>query len=216
MQGGDKGKMMTLRSLCFVLAGPLLVCGAPVMAQDAAEETDVAPAPVNDGTLRINQVTVYGDDPCPQSTGDDIVVCGRLAEDERYRIPEALRGNPNDPRRESWTSRVQSLERVGMSGTDSCSTAGLGGFTGCQSQLINNAYAERRQSAGSDWTDAVAAARRERMEGYDAEARAVEEQVARDEAERVAREQAAAESTEASETDPDPSPLPSPLAATPQ
>ncbi|MEQ1510367.1 MAG: hypothetical protein ABL909_08230 [Sphingopyxis sp.] len=202
---------MTTLSLRFAVAAALML-PAPAFAQ----ASDIAPAPVNDGTLRINQVTVYGDDPCPQSSGDDIVVCGRLAEDDRYRIPTELRGNPNDPQRESWTNRVESLERVGRTGTDSCSPAGLGGFTGCMSQIIDRAYAERRQAAGHDWTDAIETARRARVEGFDADAQEVEAQIRRDEEARIAREAATeAGAGTGAETDPDPAPLPSPLAVPP-
>lgn len=186
-----------------------------------ASAQDAAAPPANDGTLRVNQVVVYGDDACPESTDDTIVVCGRLDEGERYRIPPELRGNPNDPRRESWAARAQSFERVGRFGTDSCSPVGAGGFTGCTSQLINNAYAERAQARGSDWTNAVADARAERVAGFDAEAQAIEDQITRDEQARVAREQAAAQgaptpASPSGETDPDPSPLPSPLAVPPR
>jgi signal transduction histidine kinase len=162
--------------------------------------------PVNNGGDRINQIYVYGDDPCPAAQGDEIVVCGRLAEDERYRIPEPLRGDPNNPARESWTARVQSFERVGRFGTDSCSPVGLGGFTGCVNQLVNNAVAERQQAAGTDWTNAVAEQRRLRMEGFDAEANAVEAQVLADERARIARETEA----EAAAQNVDAEPLPTP------
>lgn len=190
-----------------VALSALLLCGAaPVFAQPAP---DAQPTPTEQGGMRVNQVVVYGDDACPQSQGDEIVVCGRLAEDERYRIPEPLRGNPNDIRRESWSTRVTALERVGRTGTDSCSPVGAGGYTGCMNQLIGNAYAERAQARGTDWTNAVADARRERMEGYDADARAVEEQVTRDEEARVARERA-------QQPDPVPTPLPLPNATPPR
>ena len=203
---------MTPLALRIVLAAALVALSGPALAQDAAPPA----ASANDGTLRVNQIVVYGDDQCPQSSGDDIVVCGRLAEDERYRIPPELRGNPNDLRRESWTARVQSVERIGRFGTDSCSPTGAGGFTGCTLGLINNAYAERAQAQGNDWTNAVAAARAERVAGFDAEAEAIEAQVTRDEAERIARENTATAATENAETDPDPSPLPSPLAVPPR
>lgn len=179
------------------IAALALLATAPVLAQDG---------PTDNGADRINQVTVYGDDPCPAATGDEIVVCGRLDEGERFRIPEALRGDPNNPARESWTSRVRSMERIGRFGTDSCSPVGLGGFTGCLNQLVDNAYAERAQAAGTDWTDAVASARAERVAGFDAEARAVEEQVLADERARIEREttaEAAAENVDA-----DPLPVP--------
>lgn len=185
------------------IAAAALAAIAPLPA--LAQEGSAAP-----GGERVNQVIVYGDDPCPQAQGDEIVVCGRLDEGERYRIPEPLRGNPNDPRRESWTARVRSVERVGRFGTDSCSPAGLGGFTGCLNQLVDNAYAERAQAAGTDWTTAVAEARRERMEGFDAAAREVEEQIARDEAARIAREQQAEADAEGVDAEPLPQPVPPP------
>ncbi|MFM6854378.1 MAG: hypothetical protein ACKOUM_09900, partial [Sphingopyxis sp.] len=94
---------------------------------------------------------------------------------------------------ESWTARVQSIERVGRTGTDSCSPTGLGGFTGCVNSMIDHAYAERAQAAGTDWTAAVADQRRRRMEGFTEQANEVEAQIARDEAARIAREQAAEE-----------------------
>lgn len=181
------------RSLRFLM--PLgIALATPAFGQDAGPDGPAAPDPAAEAdaaALRINQVSVYGDDACPEGQGDEIVVCRRYGEDERYRIPQELRTNPNDTSRESWTARVIALERVGRTGTDSCSPVGGGGMTGCTQQLINNYVAERRASRNGDWEDAVAAARRERMDGFDAEARAVEEQVTRDEQARVAREAAA-------------------------
>jgi hypothetical protein len=146
-----------------------------------------APALAQEGppTERINQVIVYGDDPCPQGDDNTIVVCARMAEDERYRIPPPLRADPNDPRRESWTSRVQSLERVGRFGTDSCSPVGLGGFTGCTRALVDGYAAEQTANTRADWTNAVEEARRRRVAGFDAAA-------AEEEADAVAAENAAA------------------------
>ncbi len=172
-----------------------LLTSAPVLAQDASAPGE-----------RVNQVVVYGDDPCPPNSDGTIDICVRYDEGERFRIPPELRGDPNDPARESWTARVRSMERVGRFGTDSCSPVGLGGFTGCLNQLVDDAYAERAQAAGTDWTDAVAAARAERVAGFDAEARAVEEQVLADERARIARETAA----EAAAENVDAEPLPVP------
>lgn len=109
----------------------------PGLAQDAPAEPQE----------RIRHLTVYGDDPCPPSTGEEIIVCARRPETERYRIPEALREPPPDPESESWAVRAESLEYVGRTGTDSCSTVGPGGFTGCLNQLIRDAREERRQAA---------------------------------------------------------------------
>ncbi len=185
--------------LRLLLSAAVVCTAVPTMAQEAPAR----------GPERINQVIVYGDDACPPPPdgSDDIVVCARLDEGERYRIPEALRGNPNDPARESWTARVRSLERIGRTGTESCSAVGPGGFTGCFSQLIDQSYAERAQAAGTDWSVAVAEARRERMEGFDAASNEVEAQIARDEAARIAREQAAEAEAEGVDSEPLPAPV---------
>ena len=56
---------------------------------------------------RVNQVIVYGNDPCPASTDpDEITVCARLPEDDRYRIPPNLRDNPNAPANQAWANRA--------------------------------------------------------------------------------------------------------------
>lgn len=92
---------------------------------------------------------VYGKDPCPTTkAGEEIVVCARKPEGERYRIPEELRTTnpgPND----RWADRARSLEYVGASGTSSCSSTGAGGWTGCWSKLMNQARDERKAQADS-------------------------------------------------------------------
>jgi hypothetical protein len=97
---------------------------------------------------RVSRVIVYGRDACPRGTGDEVVICGRRPENERYRIPEALRERSDNPENESWAVRARSLEYVGRTGIQSCSTVGPGGFTGCWEQMMRQAREERRQ-AGS-------------------------------------------------------------------
>ena len=111
---------------------------------------------------RVNQVIVYGSDPCPASTDDEITVCARLPEDDRFRIPPNLRENPNAPANQAWMNRAIELSYVGRSGTDSCSTAGGGGFTGCLAQILNQAREERRAAGDVNWTRMVEEARQER------------------------------------------------------
>jgi hypothetical protein len=98
---------------------------------------------------RISRVIVYGNDPCPRGAGgEDIVVCARKPETERYRIPKELRDAPStDPASQSWAERAQSLEYVGRTGIQSCSTVGPGGWTGCFAKMLSEARAERRQAA---------------------------------------------------------------------
>jgi hypothetical protein len=97
-----------------------------------------------------NVLTIYGDDPCPTSNGEEIVVCKRLDERERYRIPENLRSSAPSPGNERWADRAKSLEYVGASGTGSCSASGSGGWTGCWSQLMKQAREERKQQAAGE------------------------------------------------------------------
>lgn len=99
------------------------------------------PAAAQSGIARL---TVYGNDPCPRSQGDEIVVCARQPESERYRVPKVLR-DAKKAGVQSWGERAESLEYVGAGGTASCSPAGAGGWTGCQSKLLSQARAERRQ-----------------------------------------------------------------------
>jgi hypothetical protein len=40
------------------------------------------------GDYRVNQLIIYGDDECPASSSDEITVCARKDEGDRFRIPE--------------------------------------------------------------------------------------------------------------------------------
>jgi len=93
---------------------------------------------------RLSQIIVYGDDPCPASTAEEIVVCARRPEDDRYRIPEPLRGNSQVSDNQSWAANARSLEYVGRTGIQSCSTVGPGGFTGCWAEMMRQAREDRR------------------------------------------------------------------------
>lgn len=86
-------------------------------------------------------LTIFGSDPCPTSNGEEIVVCRRMPEAERYRIPEALRKSDSRAN-ESWGDRASSLEYVGKSGVNSCSTSGPGGASGCHRKLARQACEE--------------------------------------------------------------------------
>lgn len=138
----------------------------------------------------VKQVIVYGDDPCPASTGNEIQVCARLPEGDRYRIPKELRTDPNDPRVQSWANRAKSIEYVGRSGTESCSPVGAGGFTGCFEQIARAAKEERKMLMGdASWADLVAKERAKRLSTLDADSEAIE---ARVKAEEAAKARAAA------------------------
>lgn len=106
-----------------------------------------APAAAQDAGDAIAEIIVYGNDPCPRSTDDEVVVCARKPEAERYRIPERLRQGGSRQSRQSWAARAKSLEYVGRTGIASCSPVGPGGHTGCLQQLIDTAKAEADEAA---------------------------------------------------------------------
>lgn len=185
--------IVNLMAKTFLMTTAILMSSASI-----AQETG-ATQPSDE---KINQLIVYGDDECPQSTGDEIVVCARMNEADRYRIPPSLRSDPNSPQNQAWLNRVQAYEYVGASGTLSCSPSGAGGFTGCGLKEIDRAYAEKAQDPGITFGRLIAAERTKRMAGIDAEAAAVEERVKEFEkgrAEREARLQAEMDAKEAAE-----------------
>lgn len=122
-------KLPSLTLAAAVLALPTLAMPQPALAQ------------------RVNEIIVYGTDPCPRSTDDEVVVCARKPESERFRIPERLRQGGSLQSRQAWANRAIAFETYGKTGINSCSPVGPGGFTGCSQQLINHAFKELREEA---------------------------------------------------------------------
>jgi hypothetical protein len=98
----------------------------------------------------IAEIIVYGDDPCPRSTDDQVVVCARRPEAERYRIPPKMRQSGTPQEMESWAVRSKNLETVGSTGINSCSPVGPAGYTGCLTKVIEQARGERKQQADDE------------------------------------------------------------------
>lgn len=136
----------------------------------------VQPAAAQDaGGDKVNQLIIYGTDKCPESS-TEITVCARKPETERFRIPAMFRGS-DTPQNEAWNNKVLAYETVGRSGTMSCSTVGGGGWTGCQSQLINAAYAEKRESPDIRFGQLIAEERTRRLSTIDADSAAEQARV---------------------------------------
>ena len=123
--------LLTVAASAFALAVPALVVPVPAAAQNG----------------RISEIIVYGTDPCPRSTDDEVVVCARKPESERFRIPERYRQSGSRQSRESWANKALAFETYGRTGINSCSPVGPAGFTGCTQQLINQAFKEREEQA---------------------------------------------------------------------
>ncbi|MDP9413975.1 MAG: hypothetical protein M3Q08_07755 [Pseudomonadota bacterium] len=123
------------------LAATLLPAFVPAEAQRGQTKRTAA------AQERVRQVIVYGRDPCPRGRADEIVICARRPAEERYRIPRELRNQTPTRGGTSWAARARSLETVGRTGIQSCSTVGPGGFTGCWEQMMRTAREERRAAA---------------------------------------------------------------------
>ncbi len=166
-------------------------------APAAAQEADDVP---------VNQVIVYGDQQCPPSTAEQIVVCVR--QEDPYRIPKNLRPTES-PANEAWASKVAANREVGATGVGSCNTVGPEGATGCGIKEIEQAYAEKANGSDVQMGKLVAEARAERLSTIDEEARLTQERVesieAEYEARRKAQENAAGDATTA--------PLPAPTSS---
>ncbi|MBB4099589.1 hypothetical protein [Sphingomonas kyeonggiensis] len=119
----------------IVIAGAL--AAIPMLMPVAAQAQNAA----QNGVL-----VIYGNDKCPtNSNGEEIVVCKRLDEAERYRIPTNLREQGGPPQKtESWAVRSEDAMTSGNFGTGSCSTTGAGGGTGCFVRQATAARAETR------------------------------------------------------------------------
>ena len=118
-----------------IILPAFLAAAAPALAQDGPSSP---PA-------RQSQIEVFGADPCPRSTADEIVVCHRRPEEERYRIPAPLRRNPAARPEQAWGARTETMDEVSREVLpDSCSVIGSYGQSGCQQALIRQWYASRR------------------------------------------------------------------------
>ncbi|MEA3000124.1 MAG: hypothetical protein QOK17_1957 [Sphingomonadales bacterium] len=108
-----------------------------------------AVAPEAGPPQRSASAVVYGSDPCPKPKDDEVVVCARKPERERYRIPKELRHEGEALSEQAWGARNEALEeanRATMPG--GCSTVGTYGQTGCYQQMLRQWYAARRAGSG--------------------------------------------------------------------
>jgi hypothetical protein len=187
---------MTLKLPLSLLAAAAFAVPAPALAQAEGPEE------------KYNQVIVYGDDPCPQSTEAEITVCARMDEDERFRIPEILRDS-DAPENTAWSERVRQFETVGDFGIKSCTPVGPGGALGCTEKLIDQAFEERATSSNVRMGQLIEEERAKRLATIDADAAATQarvEAIEKEYMERLEREEAAAAADGPADADPLPSP----------
>jgi hypothetical protein len=128
--------------------GKLLI--ALAASATAAIGAFAIPAPATAQQNAIAEIIVFGNDPCPRSTDDQVVVCARRPESERYRIPPNMRQSGTPQQMQSWAVRSKSLETVGSTGINSCSPVGPAGYTGCLERVIKEARGERKKQADEE------------------------------------------------------------------
>ncbi|MCA1956728.1 hypothetical protein [Zymomonas sp.] len=149
-----------LRPVTAVLAMALSFMALPVAAQDTTMWDALSPeeqqklnavAP----SERVISLVVYGQDQCPKGKGDEIVICARKPESERYRLPKRFRDQPKQKFANSaWGAKVADLERTTSTGIPtSCTTSGSNGISGCYHQFIMDAIAEREQRKHTKYDD---------------------------------------------------------------
>ena len=170
---------------------PVLLAFASVLPAFAP----VSAAAQEEGGEKVNLIIVYGEEACPPQKGDEIVVCARKPEAERYRIPAPFRGgDPNSTINTAWSERARSFETVGQTGINSCSPIGINGASGCMAKLIHDAYAERKQPSDVHFGKAIEAERAKRAGTVDANSAAEQarvEQIEKQYDDRKAAEEAA-------------------------
>ena len=147
--------LTTIRSLAVAAAGFLMglllaAWALPIAAraEPPAPAQTAAAQPVDNDAKTVS-IVVYGDDPCPQGKNDEIVVCAREPESERYRIPKRFRGKKAEAApSNAWGNKVRSADdasRMAAGLPNTCSAVGSGGQTGCYQSFVTQAAAQRRQ-----------------------------------------------------------------------
>ncbi|MGN6123542.1 MAG: hypothetical protein ACTHOJ_11375 [Sphingomonas oligoaromativorans] len=130
--------------LLAAMALPLAARAEPPKAAPAAKAETAAA----DETRTIS-IVVYGNDPCPTGKDDEIIVCAREPESERYRIPKRFRGKKVQPAPgNSWANKVRTTEDVSREAAglpNTCSMVGTGGQSGCFAQFQTRARLQRQQ-----------------------------------------------------------------------
>ncbi|WP_430445357.1 hypothetical protein [Sphingorhabdus contaminans] len=125
--------------LKYIILASALIGSTNVVAEDEFVPT------ASEMPERISFLVAFGDEKCREPEGDEIVVCATVPENERYRIPLALRKKERVVTDRSWSSAVETLDSFAADlRPNSCSVNGTGGFTGCTQKMLQQWFAERR------------------------------------------------------------------------
>src|SRR5579875_3219174 len=113
----------------------------------AGQSEDRAPLAASSAPpQKVRSVTLVGNEKCPKSTGNEIVVCSHIGEGEQYRIPDQFRQLPNPAENNSWVNRAAVVDQVSRQAAglpNTCSVVGDGGQTGCAMQAFQRYQEEK-------------------------------------------------------------------------
>jgi hypothetical protein len=112
-----------------------------------------APAPVLAQISQDRVIDVYGDEKCPSSGGQQIVVCHHHDIQEKYRIPKDLRDSEPEPQAAGGNiGAASAVATTGGTGVQvqSCNAIGAGVNAGCTKSQLDNWKAQQRAQKKAD------------------------------------------------------------------
>ncbi len=119
-----------------------------LLAAPAAAQGDDSLAQAGQPPQRTSVLYTFGDEPCPEPQGDEIIVCAQRPEGDRYRVPQELREELKDDTPAgggSWASAVEGYDTIArQTRPNSCSPVGSYGYTGCAALALRQWFEERR------------------------------------------------------------------------
>ena len=112
--------------------------------------TWAVPSPVS-AQVRDQVVDIYGDDPCPASNGQEILVCNRHPRNDQFRIPKALRDSEAAPQALGGTA-VAAVNTTGGTGAQvqSCNAIGAGVNAGCLKKEADAWHQQKKADAAAE------------------------------------------------------------------
>ncbi|MDZ3831228.1 MAG: hypothetical protein U0S50_05340 [Sphingopyxis sp.] len=135
-----------LLSALLLLAAPMSATAQTVHAAPADDDASLAQSA--EPPQKTSILVTFGNEPCPEAEGEEIIVCAQQPESERYRVPKSLRGQEEEEAPAgggSWASRVEGYDNIARATRpDSCSPVGSYGFSGCAALALRQWFEARR------------------------------------------------------------------------
>lgn len=145
-----------IHRLLPLAALPLLLMGTAAIAQAQGGE-------------RVNQVTVYDAKDCPEERADTITSCIVVQGESRFRIPSALRTEPQSP--VNTSASVKAIQTITpVSGFGSCSASGIASNATCAGKEYEAWKKAQGTGSGAVYSGLIEKERRERLGQIDSEA----------------------------------------------